>query len=87
MKQYGEIHPITPSKVQVAHAGRGRTRDVVDRADPPIGGQMKVAAQSCSLFKVAKVAKVVTEAKCSEFQRKPCNFKVASRKLLQFPPL
>ncbi len=59
----------------------------MDRLEPSIGGKMKVATQSCSLFKVAKVADVVTRVKWAEIHVNPCNFKVASRKLLQSPPL
>jgi hypothetical protein len=51
-----------------------------------VGVKMKVATQSCRPFKVAKLAKFANETKSAKRKENRCNFKVASRKLLQVPP-
>ncbi len=50
------------------------------------GLEMKVAEQSCSLVKVANVAKVASTRKHATDRAKPRNSTVANRKLLQSSP-
>lgn len=51
------------------------------------GGKMKVATQSCSLFKLAQLAKVAGLANALIHQENGCKFKVAGLKLQRTPPL
>jgi len=48
---------------------------------------MKVADQSCSHFKVAKVAKVADARNSMKTGHKLCKFKVADQSCNAFPPL